>query len=177
MTSLTMLTSTSRKASRSRPFGRLPSKLRSETIRRASGRAWTLLPADETVAAALGIDRRNAATRRAGEAGPFAGACVEFYRLESAGISTYALTAHLKTIALMPQLRSVSTEDLLDRLDELMKREQETNGEMDQRQMRYLLREGVCMKELRDRAAAQAAVSEEITAIVDELIAREEAPE
>lgn len=161
------------KASSFRDSGRIPSKLRECSIRRASGRAWKQLSAsDEAVAVALGIDRRNAATRRAGEAGPFAGVCVEAYRLESAEIATYALTAHLNSIAMMPRLRTLSTETLFDRLDELQTVEQEKNAALDAKQMRYLLREGVCLREFRDRAAAQAAVSEEIVAILDELEAR-----
>lgn len=165
------------KASEFRRFGRIPSKMRGIALRRASGRAWKAMGAtDQQIGDALGIASRNAGTRRAGEAGPFAGVCEEVYQLEVAGISTYALTAHLKATAMQARLRDVPTEELLARLDELQARETEIAGALDQKQMNYALRAEVCLTEFRARAAAQAAISEEIVAVLDELDARREHP-
>lgn len=162
-------------ASSFRRFGRIPPKLRGAALRRASGRAWKAMGAtDEQVGAALGIDRRNAARRRAGETGPFAGVVEEVYQMEAAGISTYALTAHLRSLAMQARLEDVPTEDLLTRLDQLQAEETDANGAMDATQMRYALRAEVCPTEFRERAARQAAISEEIVAILDELDARRE---
>lgn len=158
-----------------RRSGRLPHRLRRDTIRRMSGRAWKGLPAnDDAVGLALGMDRTNAGRRSAGKAGPYAATCEEVYQLETAGISTYALTAHLKSIAMQAQLRAASTEDLIERLRALQEEEQEASASMDCTQVHWLASNRVSLAELRDKAARQAALSEEITAIAEELLARKQ---
>jgi hypothetical protein len=156
-----------------RQSGRIPHNLRESAVRRSSGRAWAGVPAtDEAIGSALGIDRSNAARRRSGVSGPYASLLEEVYRLESADISTYALTAHLKSVAMQARLKDTPTEELIARLRTLQTVEQEANGGLDCAQMGWLATDAVCLEALRDRASAQAAVSEEIAAIVDELIAR-----
>jgi hypothetical protein len=163
-----------RKATSVRRFGRIPTLLRAESIRRMSGRAWKGLEAtDQQTAAALGIERRNAAKRRAGESGPFAGACVEVYRLAAANIDPYPLIAHQKSLAIMATLRETPTEDLEAELVELHERETEANGALDVDQLRHAAGKERSLLALRDHAAAQAAVSERMVAICEELIARQ----
>lgn len=165
-------------ASESAWTGRIPPKIRSLSIRRASGRAWNTIGAsDSEIAAALGIDRRNAGRRRAGETGPIAGACEEVYLLEKAGISTHALTAHLKSLAMQARMREVPTERLLVRLDELQIEEAEATGQLRIAQIQYRSAQPALRRqhrqELSSLAARVAAVAEETVAICDELDERE----
>lgn len=172
---LTLLRRPRRSSTGFRATGRIPSKLREETLRKLSGRGW--IGADpERVAHALGIDVRNARKRIAGEAGPFAGFMVEHYQLAAAGEAPTAARqiAELKAVGMMPPLAALTTEELFDLLDTRQAQEQATNANLDNKQMRYLLRDEVCMETFLDRALEQSAITEEIAAIVMELRTRQD---
>lgn len=172
----TLPTNARRKAPVRREFGRIPPKMRDRSVRLASGRGWKGLEAnDDQVAAALGIDRRNAARRRSGESGPFAGTCVEAYRLSAAKISVYPLIVQMRVIERQARIKDVPTSVLDGWLKFLQSRETEADARLDEKQMRYVLdSESVCLREFADRGRQQMRQLEEIVAICEELIAREE---
>lgn len=159
-----------------RESGRIPPKIRERAARLASGRGWKGLGvSDEQIAAALGIDRRNAARRRAGESGPFAGTCVEATLLAAAKIAIRPLISHLRVIDRQGRIRDVPTSVLEGWFQFLHVRETEADARMDEAQIRMAVGDPVCLRDLAERARRHMDQLEEIAAICEELIAREEA--
>lgn len=157
-----------------RESGRIPSKIRERSTRLASGRGWKELDAsDDRIAEALGIDRRNAARRRAGEAGPFARTCVEVAKLAAAKISARPLIVQLRVLDRQGRMKDVPTSVLEGWVSFLHVQETDAGARLDEAQMRMAVGDPVCLRDLADRARRQMEKLEEIAALCEELVARE----
>lgn len=170
-TSSTILPYPRQNPSRFEGTDRIPSSVREQMIRRQSGRPWNAGGlTDEQIGTALGINRRNAAKRRSGEAGPWAGACVELSRLAMRGYGIFEYIAHLRSIEMQASMQTCSVEELRERLERLDLMAAEASLELHRATL--IVRADPTSDARRKAALALAGIAEEITACEDELATR-----
>lgn len=146
-----------------------------------AGEAYDAIPGkDERKARAAGVSAQTWGKREQGQrSSPLSRACegvylagLEAHSLEEAALVSAYVDATLKSVAMWPALKALTTPDLVALMSETYQRETQIGGELDVLQMRRASGKRVDVDTERRLWTEQAALSERMMALLDVLSER-----